>query len=169
MSKPSAAIVVVCLAGVTVQAVPQNNRAGSSVTIKAKASTVKLGSAILVEVTLSNITDHAIAYIPGDAGEDIDVLDDKGAAVRATKAGEVYKGVSDNRTVHPDGTVSFEVRSSSGQVLSMEPGGSGTHEIDVSKLFDFQKPGKYTVQVKRLDVDTRVVAKSNLITITVLR
>ena len=44
--------------------------------------------------------------------------------------------------------------------------GTLTDTIDLNKLYDLQ-PGKYTIQVERLDEDGKTVVKSNTITVNV--
>jgi hypothetical protein len=50
----------------------------------------------------------------------------------------------------------------------MKANESGSHEIEIGKLFDFQRPGKYTVQVKWMDPNTKTIVESNVIKITAL-
>jgi hypothetical protein len=140
-------------------AAPQNSHPGLS---------VKLGSAVTVQVTLKNTSEHDLYYGSGDFGDDIDVRDDKGEPVKTTKQGEVFKGRGDNFQRQPDGSFTFEVRGGGGRIFTLKPDESGTHEMAVSRYFEFQQPGKYAIQVTRIDPDTRTVVRSNVIKVTVL-
>jgi hypothetical protein len=50
----------------------------------------------------------------------------------------------------------------------LNPGEEDRHSLMISKLYDLSKPGKYTIQVTRLDLEgTKIQLKSNAITVTV--
>jgi hypothetical protein len=42
-----------------------------------------------------------------------------------------------------------------------------TDRVNVSKLYDLSRPGKYTIQFRRLDPDTKTFVLSNKITVEV--
>jgi hypothetical protein len=147
---------------------PVADRAVFSLTIDAKQDTVRLGSNITVDLTMRNISDQDHWYNPSDFGEDINVTDEKGDAVNPTKEGEVYKRTGDNPRPQPDGSVILSIRGSGGKMLTMKPGESATHEIMVSKLFEFQRAGKYAIQATEFDPGTNAPVKSNVVKVTVV-
>ena len=152
----------------TPTAAPQN-ASRSSVSIQAKAPTVKLGSAISIKVTLTNISNSDIVYNPGDFREDVNVWDESRSPVKATPEGEVFKGLGDNHKTLPNGMYTYQTRGNgSAKLLPLKPKESATRDITISDLFYFRSPGKYTVEVIREDFDSKAIVKSNTVTITVL-
>lgn len=53
--------------------------------------------------------------------------------------------------------------------LTLRPQDSFQREIELSKLYDLTKPGRYAIQVERFDDLAGVVSKSNLATLTIKR
>jgi len=155
------------LFGAPAPAAAQDTRAGLSVTIKGNADRVRVGSAIVVEVTLKNISGRELHVFAGSAGTDIDVQDEGGRPVKTTREGNVFKGGS-NSIPQPDGSFILEAYQGSGKILTMEPNESWKHEIVVSKLFELGQPGVYAIQAKRQDSDTHILAKSNIVKVTVV-
>lgn len=43
-----------------------------------------------------------------------------------------------------------------------------THRVNLTKMYELSKPGKYIVQFRRLDEASETFVKSNKITITVI-
>jgi hypothetical protein len=52
-------------------------------------------------------------------------------------------------------------------LMTLLPGKTITEEIIVNKLFDLSTPGTYTVQVRRMDNETKTLVISNTIKVTV--
>jgi len=53
--------------------------------------------------------------------------------------------------------------------FSIKPGKSTHEEADLTEEFDLGKPGKYKVQAEQHDPDTRVLVKSNIISVTLVQ
>jgi hypothetical protein len=51
--------------------------------------------------------------------------------------------------------------------VPVKTGKSFTYPLNVNELYDLSHPGKYTIQVQRMDPDSKVLVKSNTITVTV--
>lgn len=128
-----------------------------SLTIATKESTVRAGSPVLVEVKMENKSDHDLAVYRAVSGD----LD---------QGGWVYKvSVRDTKGVEPPQTKfaqSVGVAGSGGYV-SLRPEKTLTDRCNVAKLYDLSRPGNYTIQVERLDEQSKAFVKSNTITVTV--
>ena len=139
-----------------------------ALTLSASEDMVKTGSPITVTVALKNVSDHEILYWrenTSDAGGSeykVDVWDDKSFTARETKFGLALKGRSDSTSLTPDTPVD-----SSGGWLTLKPGEGLTDKLNVSKLYDLSQPGKYSIQIRRFDEETKSFVKSNKITVTV--
>jgi hypothetical protein len=75
--------------------------------------------------------------------------------------------VRDNEKRKPQPARPGILYSGSAAFLHLEPGQSVKQEYPVWDDYDLSKPGKYTIQVSRLDRETNTRVKSNTITITV--
>jgi hypothetical protein len=51
--------------------------------------------------------------------------------------------------------------------ISVDPGKTFSDAMIANKFYDLSKPGKYKIQVQRTDPASKVVVKSNVITVTV--
>jgi hypothetical protein len=126
-----------------------------TIAIGTVGNTFKLGAKIPVQVVLTNTSDHDInaAVGKGDAAEDagyvLEVWDAKGDHSPETKLKSVGK----------------EVSSAVGVTLS--PGQSVKNRMIVNEFYYLTSPGKYQIQVSLTDPDTKVVVRSNKITVTV--
>jgi hypothetical protein len=87
-----------------------------------------------------------------DSNNMFDVRDAAGKAVPK----RVYK--------HPELIVGFSII---GGVL--KPGDSATNEYDLSRLVDFSRPGRYSIQMSRFATSQgkNIIVKSNKITIVI--
>jgi hypothetical protein len=122
-------------------------------------SEFRIGSRVWITVKMTNTTDHTIdrsGYYSdvGDMSYSYDVRED---------------GKPVERIVHPHPELDMPSPFWSG-ILS---GSSDLHELQLDKVYKFDQPGKYTIQVSRHDPDfldengKPVVVKSNTITITI--
>jgi hypothetical protein len=140
--------------------VAQTTPATFSIRIVARQDVVKTGSSIGVVALLTDTTNHKINFIMvnddmgGDNGYIPKVLDDTGNPLPLSKYGQlIIKGP--------------RLQGRSGQIR-LQPGDSTVpHEIILSELYDLTRPGKYTIQMERIDKDSKVHVKSNIITVTV--
>jgi hypothetical protein len=133
--------------------------AGFSLTIGASKNVVKVGSQIGLSVSLSN---DSLGEIGGsdegdepDFGYTFDVQDEKGAAAPDTEFGRRRK-----RDMLPQEHEPVRIISP-GPLITVPPGGTYIDKVDVTKLVDMSRPGKYTIQVHW------GMVKSNRIKVTV--
>lgn len=122
-----------------------------SLTIRTKQSEVKAGKPINVDVTLTNITPDKTLSIPIDRGENIGLTydfrvdDSQGAEAPSTP---YLRALKNNRKPDdPDVQIIFDVR-----VWTVPPGKSMTNRMDITRLFEIDVPGTYTVWVERVDM-----------------
>lgn len=173
----------------------QNGKPSFSITIKARQSGLKAGVPAIIEIAVTNVTDHLISY-EGEHGSidwgafdfGFDVTDSAGGRVPETdyfKATQGEHGVSITR--EGIGTILYAAPSDGGEAgLPLSPGGSLTTHTDLTKLFKLT-PGTYTIQLWRsregirfvggkpepltnghtYEDNTKPVVRSNKITITV--
>jgi hypothetical protein len=146
--------------GAAVAGAAQTTPANFSIKIVARHDVVRTGSDVSVVVLLTNIANHELHYTTvdddmfGDNGYVPKILDDAGKPVPLTKYGQMIA----NRTY---------LQGRRGQV-GVQPGETTVpHEISLSELYDLTRPGKYTIQMERMDKDAKVRVKSNIITVTV--
>jgi hypothetical protein len=130
-----------------------------SINISTAQSMVKVGAAITIDATLTNISDHDIFYAVGTPGQVIDLIvcDSSGKSVPETPYGRKVHDTELNR------------RPFVGSVFraSIKPDHTFQQKSDLSKEYDLSKPDKYSIQAQRRDARTREMVKSNTITITV--
>jgi hypothetical protein len=169
MKQPSllvAVAILTVLAGATANCAEPALR----LTISLPVPVVKAGSDVRVNVALRNIADHSVnlTFAPrvfnGAAGDvhlyRAIVTDGKGNPAAYTAFGKKIWGEDAAPGALLDGSMIL--------VQPLNPGEEGKHFLMIGKLYDLSKPGKYTIQVTRLDLeDTRIPLKSNTITVTV--
>lgn len=125
-----------------------------------KKAEIRTGEDVWIKIIQTNTSSHRVscAYSGGNAvntrySYEVSYEDGKPAG-KVTKSPDVPP---------PDDYMQCEI----------DPGESNTNTICVSNVFAFDKPGKYTVQVWRLDPDTKdsqgnpAKVYSNTITITI--
>jgi hypothetical protein len=146
---------------------PQTVQPVFSIHIVAVEPVFKAGSKILVDVTFENIADHDILLTSrwGNAGFEypIDVWDEKGATAPETK----YGRWKNNHKTAEDRADPIEISSSNSVDRTLNRGRSYTDRVSVSEVYDLSHPGKYTIQVRQYDEDSKSFAKSNKITVTI--
>jgi hypothetical protein len=133
--------------------------------IKAYKSEVALGSEIGIAITVKSISDEKFTYLFGNQGNvadgyEYDVRDEKGVPV--ARYGKRVLQLPNGETLQyprPPGR-SF--------VGEMRPGDSYEQGSTVSDIFQFDHPGKYTIQVSRKESWSPSPVYSNIITVTVL-
>jgi uncharacterized protein (DUF58 family) len=139
----------------------QATQALFSLNISAKDDTVPAGSTVKVEIVLTNTSNRVIYIIhekAPDAGEQagftLDVRNADGSVVAFTRYGQKF---FNHEAVFLGAPAPF----------ALKPGNPLKDEIVVSKLFDLSKPGKYSIQVKRLDDSSSTEVSSNIISVTI--
>ena len=142
----------------------QRGKPSLSITISAPQTVVKASSPVKLRITMTNISNHNVTYYVSSAGRPYDIY------VRGTSrklAPETPAGVR----VHP-WSPKYKPFSGGGSVFSgsfqIKPGEKTETEVDLTKEYDLNQPGKYTVQVERRDPENpKKRLKSNVITLTV--
>ena len=126
-----------------------------SITISASEPTVVAGSDVYIRIKLTNISDKVVDCSDGYEGDSnvsyqYDVRDENGRSIRKPD-------------IHP------ELMPGDLKMCSFGPGKTHESSVLVSWLYDFGKPGKFTVQVsRRVSNDRKDDVKSNVITIAVV-
>lgn len=139
-----------------------------SLTIKTAQGTVKVGSDVVVEAEMKNISAEDIFYSrltgrgpgPFPSGFTWEILNSEGKPVPFTEYG--LKINRPEPELGPGGYVPAAGKTIFGL---LGPGKAIVEKMALSKEYDLGKPGKYSIQALRSDGKTDV--KSNVITLTV--
>jgi hypothetical protein len=140
-------------------ALAQAAESAFSLTITAPRDTVKSGGDLRLDISLKNISDRdqSVAYTSPEVTFDIRAFDFAGKPVGKTPSHRAVRG--------DDGSWNW---SGSAIISTFKPGKEVHQEVSLQKLFDLDRPGKYTVEVRFLDVlGNKAIVKSNTITVTV--
>jgi len=148
------------------------------VVISSELATVRTGAELTVKVVLTNTSDHRITVLTdrGMATElsdyRIQVRDSQGRIQRTSRyywsvgqsgMARVPEGserdYSDNRREGPGAFDFWRPNPAPGETVETS--------FDVNKLYAKLPPGKYTIQVERIDEETKAVVKSNILNIDV--
>jgi hypothetical protein len=151
--------------GVLAQTTRDGKLASTSVTISTALTVVKVGSEVKISIVLTNLFDQEmfVTWDNGNRGEldyMISVLDRDGHEPLETK---YFRAARGKDSADPGETTALVIAPSSGS-RQVKAGGTLTDSIYLNKLYDL-KPGKYTVQVERIDDSHRTV-KSNMLAVT---
>lgn len=143
----------------------QSSKPPFSLTITAD-SVVKSGSVICVDATVKNTSDHEISVFStaDHLGNEYsaDVWTDK-----STLAPETRLGREINNHTTPEDERTPQIRISSGGSIQLKPGKTFTDHANVSTMYDLSQPGKYSIQFRKYDDESKTTVKSNKITVTV--
>lgn len=157
-----------------------------SLTITGPSGPVEAGADIQLKVTLTNVSDHYVQthYANTDQAEwqyDVDFRGPDGKEPAKTKDyRDAFRSVRLDKPLseadrkadekdYPQGppTPGPYFLGSRG-IAGFELGGSRTNYLNLSKLYDLSKAGKYTVQVSHEDATgTNSVVKSNVFVVTI--
>jgi hypothetical protein len=136
-------------------AAPQNlagPKASFSLEIDAPQDVLKSDSPINIVILATNATDHVLDLDNSPNLYSIEVRDQSQMEPAVAEAGKLLQ------RLHGKG---------SGNQLRLKPGevvGLGT--LQISDLYDFRQPGEYTIQIARIDEETRTLVKSNTVSVT---
>jgi len=133
-----------------------------SIAINVPSNTVKSGSQITVNATLTNKAKDTIylnvsAQWEAELDFRIDVHDVQANAAPLTDYGRL---VLKNEGEVPIVEIYIGI-------AILHSGDTFRREIVISKLYDLTNPGKYTIQAQRVDDANGVIAKSNIVNVTV--
>lgn len=128
-----------------------------AITISASQS-ARVGSEVTLHITTKNISDKIIYRIVRSGGPhgrnlDISVRDSKGNPVQETEHGREIQGTELNRQPSSDSV--FKER------YPLRPGEVLEENLNLSEEYDFSKPGRYSIQVRRSDIVTEEEIRSH--------
>ena len=132
---------------------------------------VSRGTQVALKVITENTSDHAITLWAdtadnrqGNSTYQISIHAADGSVPDDTPIGHQQKA----RTGVPRGAgYSMTSAATKGQRFALKPGESWTDTVMLNELYDLNKPGQYTIQVRRFDPATGTMAASNDITLTI--
>jgi hypothetical protein len=145
------------------QTIPDNPKL--SLTIKALNSEVAQGSEFGIAITITNTSEESITLDFGHyggmpRGYDFDIRDEQGKPV--ARYGKRYRQLPNGNTLQYPSELPGSFRDG-----GIQPGKSIEQGAMLSEVYQFDHPGKYTIQASRKVPGVSVVY-SNTITITVL-
>jgi hypothetical protein len=112
-----------------------------------------------VDLAITNRSDHPIDFDIGFGINDVDVYDHDGNLAPLTETGRRYRGPlprGDPPTHHLQ------------TIQHLQPGETKSGGmINLDSLYDVTRPGRYTVQLRAFDGESKSIVESNWITITV--
>lgn len=139
-------------------ATAQTTQPTISLTIKAEQDVVQAGSAVKVQITITNVSKQKIGVQRernpghGEIFHEFDIRDADGNPAPESNYQKRLRANPPFLSLVP--TV-------------LAPGESAKDEATLSKLYDLSLPGEYTVQARRYDNDSRTLVKSNTVKIRV--
>lgn len=129
------------------------SHASFSLEIDAYQDIVKAGAPVNIRIQASNTAEHDIDFDNALTKYSWDVLDSQGSVPALTAAGQRLQGLFGKNGDHH---------------IRLRPGETkGVAGVFLQDLYDLKRPEQYTIQVRRIDDETKTVVKSNVITITV--
>lgn len=143
-----------------------------SLTIKMLPSdSVSRGTQVALKISTENTSDHTISLWAdtadnrqGNSTYQISIHAADGSVPADTPIGRQQKA----RTDVPRGAgYSMTSAATKGQRFALRPGESWTDTVMLNELYDLNKPGQYTIQVRRFDPATGTMVTSNDITLTI--
>lgn len=151
---------------------PTKARPRFSLNVVAENKEVKVGDPVIVTSTLTNVSGNELS-ITMDLAAKGEVNAHDGVIVRDSNGKEPPK-TDFHRDLKGEAPSARSVSGSSTTItvmnfrsFSVSPGAKFVQQIEVSKLYDLSKVGSYSVQLTGIDDVTKIVVKSNAITITV--
>jgi hypothetical protein len=150
----------------------QTIQAPFSLTISAEKSIVEAGTDVSLFVVKKNTSERTISIyraVSPDSDQGgwvykVTVRTEDGAQVPETRFG---KAVQPPETHGGSASSSTSAMVGSGGYIPLAPGQTVTDHINVSKLYELSRAGRYTLQVKEFDPGSGTFVESNLVTVTV--
>lgn len=152
-----------------------NAKPAFKITISTPTTTVKAGSPVVVSARIENISDRDMNFVVGPGPRKpmgFIVLDSDGRPVPQTPNGiKFYSRGTQKQPSAKQGSAAKGIPGEAGSVIgfTVKPGKTigEKSQDDLSKWWDFSKPGKYTIQAEDWDRASKSFVKSNTITLTV--
>lgn len=148
------------LVGVVIAAAAATRPATFSLAIHTQQATIKAGDALSLTLVMTNTSDKDIRFGQvlngGRSPFQIHVLDESNHKVPETPYGQQVNGTTPD-TMAVGGEFTVEVA----------PGKSVREEIMLTKAYEINRPGQYTIFVEKYDPLSGVTVKSNVIVLAV--
>jgi hypothetical protein len=140
----------------------QDSKPPFSLSISMKNAEVKSGENVQLTITKTNISDHeidvGIEVGSPERSYDIDVVDSAGKTAAETSYG---------RKVHGKERLTQSLLSTT-VVGKLAPGKAMEEDLYVNRVFDFTRPGRYSIRVTQTDPVSKVRISSNKVTLVVI-
>jgi hypothetical protein len=159
-----APLLIVAIQAIAQSAARDSQKAFFTMRINLKDGTVKPGSEVQVMVELTNTSAGNISLWRSRTGPSpytIRVVDPAGKALAtrdAIRNGKAGLG-SDNKP--PRAVVG------TGSSVTIAPDETKKDAVSIEDQFDLSQPGAYEIQFERIDPSTKLVVKSNIVTLTI--
>lgn len=147
---------------------PRAQKPAFTMSIKLKESSVRANSQVSVVVELTNTSTERIWLWRARSGPPpytVRVLDHEGKAGVLTAEGKAFQ--SGESVVRDDRGKIARAFPGGGEQVAVSPGESVADSISIGDLFDLGQPGEYTIQIERVNPVTNLLARSNVIILTV--
>lgn len=162
------AVFLACPALVFGQNAPADDQKASfAMSISLKDSTVKPGSDVQVGIELTNTSTEPISLWRSRSGPPpytIRVLDRQARSAGLTAKGKAFQ--KGEAVIRENGRI-VRAFPGSGSQVSIAPGETAKDSVFIDDQFDLTQPGTYTIQLERVDPASRVLVKSNVVTLMV--
>jgi hypothetical protein len=141
-----------------------------SLTLVAENATLKAGSPVMVKVTMKNESEHNISvYTEGTSDQGgfvykADVWDEKGSTAPETKFGRSIQGHDTPEDLRRE---PYVIVTSGGEGI-LAPGQTQSDQVNLNKLYELSRPGKYTIQLRRFDAESNSFVLSNKVQVSVI-
>jgi hypothetical protein len=136
-----------------------------SITLAPIQGTVNVGSPLIVRVTMTNRSDHDISFWNSAKGYyKVEVRDKNDELPKETKTGFARNGHANTEDIARQDLHALD---DSGACVPLKPGQTWVDNVDVSKRYDINQTGDYSIYVATEDPENSHLVKSNTITVTV--
>lgn len=132
------------------------------VNISTPKTTVTSGAPLPLNITLKNISDHTI-WVPINSA-DVGI----GRTFEITACDSSGKKVPNIAEARPMAGEKHQPQTFTGGILPVDPGKEISRKIDLESIFDLSRAGTYTIQVRKVEQQTKTIQESNILTITVI-
>lgn len=145
---------------------PGPQKASFTMRITLMQDAVKPGAEVQVVVDLTNTSGATIYFWharSGRASYNVRALDRTGKEAPLTVIERVFRG----EAVEQEKGKPMRIRRGSGYTMTIAPGETAKESIIIQDQVNLSKPGEYTIQLNRMDRATKILVKSNTVTLTV--
>jgi hypothetical protein len=148
-----------------------SDRPVTSITISPLHDSLKVGYPVLVNITVTNTSNHdgvEITRLRSGADSQIDVRDANGKLAPDTSFGYVHNGHVAQPDLDPARFSAADLADNATGGATLNAKEATTWSINVSRFYDMSQPGKYSIRIQRGDPeDLEAFVKSNTITVMV--